>query len=61
MGALAIVNHSKGQRCELCPREAVGKFKVSYYDQDLGMTSTDKYLCENHKKESEKRNEVSEI
>lgn len=61
MGAMSIVNKSKGIQCEFCSREAIGKFEVSYYDENLGMTSTEKYLCETHKKESDKRNEVSEI
>ena len=61
MGAMAIVNKGKISKCEFCYKEAIGKFEVSYYDENLGMTSTEKFLCEAHKKESDKRNEVSEI
>ena len=61
MGAISIVNHSKGQQCSLCSKEAVGKFAISFYDESLGMTSEEKYLCDFHRQKNEERNEVTEV
>jgi hypothetical protein len=61
MGAMSIVNRAKGQQCSMCSREAVGKFTISFYDESLGMTSEDKYLCELHRQKNQERNEVTEV
>lgn len=61
MGAMSIVNHAKGQQCSMCAKEAVGKFTISFYDESLGMTSEDKFLCELHRQKNEERNEVTEV
>lgn len=61
MGAMSIVNRAKGQQCSMCSKEAVGKFTISFYDESLGMTTEEKYLCESHRQKNEERNEVTEV
>jgi len=60
-GAMAIVNKTPKKKCKMCSRNSIGKFRVDYYDLEVGEVSEDAYLCQYHLDKAKREQEVEEL